>query len=692
MKKIIFLFTFFIAFQVGFSQEEKDIELLTRQEILSMSYDELLELPLDKLVILANKLGISVDELLEMKTTISSKKPLTTRESPGIITVITEEEILNSGARDFIDVLRLVPSFFIGYDMSSVLGLGIRGNWGHEGKISLQIDGIEMNEILFATLQMGNHFSVDQIKRIEIIRGPGSAIYGGYAELGVINIITKQAADLNGAFVTGTYGRFNDILARQNITAGAGKNDENYSFSILWHEGKGNLTNQKHQLFYSINDSLPPINNDPEISKYAATNSSNVNAFFRWKKTEMRLLYDNYFTRSADTYYDGITYLKQFLTYGVEVKQNISLSQKFNITPHLQYKRQYGWYTIDTPNYYKKFAERSTAGFGASYEFNPIFNLTGGAEIYIDRGKNDDTASDGRIFGNKKKEIFFRNYIFYLEGLFKLKIFNITAGMRYDKHNQFGEAFSPRLGITGIYKKFHTKLLYSNSFRSPSIENYDTINLNTLKPEKTEVIELELGYQINSNMFVVANLFDIIIHDPLIYFANKESGGYTNFIKTGSIGAELEFRAKYGWGYVTANYSFYKADSRNQVIDYKVFINGKENKDILLGAPQHQATLNQCFYLTSDVSFNTSLIWNSEKYGYLYNDSTVEKLNSVFYVNTFLNINQFIFKDFSLGIGVYNLLHERMCFVQPYKGALPPLPGQGIEYFFKISYSFNSER
>src|SRR5207253_11346941 len=105
---------------------------------------------------------------------------------------------------------RLVPGMDFGVDVEGVVGLGMRGNWAHEGKVLLLLDGQEMNEIMFATTQFGNHVCVDQIEKIEIIGGPGSAIYGGFAEYGVIDIITKGGSDLNGISVTGTYGQMKD--------------------------------------------------------------------------------------------------------------------------------------------------------------------------------------------------------------------------------------------------------------------------------------------------------------------------------------------------------------------------------------------------------------------------------------------------------------------------------------------------
>src|SRR3954464_5537830 len=78
--------------------------------------------------------------------TVSSSKALSTRETPGIISLITAEEIQNVGARDLIDILRLVPGFEIGQDLQFMLGLGLRGSWANEGKVLVMVDGQQFNE------------------------------------------------------------------------------------------------------------------------------------------------------------------------------------------------------------------------------------------------------------------------------------------------------------------------------------------------------------------------------------------------------------------------------------------------------------------------------------------------------------------------------------------------------------------
>jgi outer membrane cobalamin receptor len=178
--------------------------------------------------------------LLNTPITVASKKALTTRESPGVVTLITREEIQASGARDFIDLLRLVPGFDVGYDVQGVTGPSLRGLWGYEGKILLLWDGVEMNETLYGTTEFGNHYPIDQIKRVEIIRGPGSSIYGGYAEVAVIQVTSLGPEDIPQRVGAGyTYGKGKDATYRSNGQLVAGASGQGWKLTLGAFGGTG---------------------------------------------------------------------------------------------------------------------------------------------------------------------------------------------------------------------------------------------------------------------------------------------------------------------------------------------------------------------------------------------------------------------------------------------------------------------
>ena len=157
--------------------------------LYNMTFEELINIK-------SSGVSSELENLINSLIGVASKKPLSRRKSPSIVTVISQDEIRRSGARDIVDILRLVPGFDFGVDIQGAIGLGVRGNWATEGKVLFMLDGQEMNEILYSTIQLGNNFLPDQIKRIEVIRGPGSSIYGGYAEY-----VTGQVVNVSGGWM-----------------------------------------------------------------------------------------------------------------------------------------------------------------------------------------------------------------------------------------------------------------------------------------------------------------------------------------------------------------------------------------------------------------------------------------------------------------------------------------------------------
>ncbi len=137
-----------------------------------------------------------------------------------MVTVVSNEEIKESGARDLVDVLQLVPGVFMGVDTYGVVGAGFRGLWGFEGKILLLIDGHEMNELLYSTVSFGHECPVELIERVEVPRGPGSVVSGGFAELAVINVVTRGLEGSTDALISGQYGQFTDGKAADGANAG----------------------------------------------------------------------------------------------------------------------------------------------------------------------------------------------------------------------------------------------------------------------------------------------------------------------------------------------------------------------------------------------------------------------------------------------------------------------------------------
>ncbi len=133
----------------------------------------------------------------DLKVVTASRKAQDIRKAPAILHVILEEEIRARGYQDLKDVFRDVPGFDVSEEVSGeVRTLAIaRGILGANKLMVLQ-DGKRLNAITGERLMMGNNMPIRDAKRIEIMYGPGSVLYGADAYAGIVNIITKSVKDL----------------------------------------------------------------------------------------------------------------------------------------------------------------------------------------------------------------------------------------------------------------------------------------------------------------------------------------------------------------------------------------------------------------------------------------------------------------------------------------------------------------
>jgi outer membrane receptor for ferrienterochelin and colicin len=680
-------------------QNTSKIEDMTREQIMKLSQDELLEMSLEDLTLLAQKMGVSIDELLKTKTSVASKTALTPRETPGIVSIISEQEIRLSGARDLIDVLRLVPGFDFGYDVQGVVGVGLRGNWVHEGKILMLIDGQEMNEASYNNLEFGNHFSVDQIKRIEIIRGPGSSIYGGAAELGVINIITKSGEDISGVEAAVTYGQLQNSMGRENINLNAGTHIKTWDISA---KGFIGLANRSDQLYINALDTTTAKDTVDFSKEGSDIKSKHFNIGVSNKNLSTRLIYDDYKTEYMYFDTDSSRYLSslnEFRTILGEIRYTYSVNDKFSITPTFNYKFSRPYYEKD---YWRDFnINRYVGNLSLNYSFNKNANIVAGIEYLSDHGKC--IYSDGIFYSNNSRYLTINNLSTFIEGIVKIKKLNIILGGRAQNNSNYGWAFAPRLGITGVFNKFHFKTLVSGAFRSPSIGNIDLGNVNEpIKPEKSLVSELELGYKLNENMFVTANIYDINIYKSITYYDNGEDSlgndlpgigyGYINSQNSGSDGIELEYRVRYLKGFATINYSYYTIAFKSMPDLYEI----PDHDKAALGLSMHKINLYGSYMPVKNLAISPSMTFNSERYGYNRLDTAYNAEVSEFKPYCLLNLsvsyNNLFVKGLNLSLSVFDLLDRKPEYIQPYNGQEAPYPNRSREIVLKISMNINTPK
>jgi outer membrane receptor protein involved in Fe transport len=285
-----------------------------------------------------NYYDLDIQDLMNMEISVTTKteKTLSRRESPGIISVITADEILTSGARDLMDVLSLIQGFSFGVDVQGAVGLGIRGNWAHEGKALTLLDGHEMNEVSFGTFSFGGHIPAENIERIEIIRGPGSAIYGGFAELGVINIVTHKGGFSNKPAITMGLGTRGDGLSQQSNHFAYRYKDDTIDWDISSYIGKSERSDAIYQDFYG---SSYDMKHDSDLQPELHQMRFSANDF------NLSILVDNYHHQSRDLFSTiaprSVTY--SFPTYSYIANYQWKINDHAQLTPIIRYRKQHAW-------------------------------------------------------------------------------------------------------------------------------------------------------------------------------------------------------------------------------------------------------------------------------------------------------------------------------------------------------------
>jgi len=174
--------------------------------------------------------GLSLEQLGNIEVTTASKQPVKVSRTPAAIYVITQEDIRRSGATSIPEVLRLAPGVEVARIDAVKWSVGIRGFGSRLSRdVLVVIDGRTVYDPLYAGVYWEVQDTLmEDVDRIEIIRGPGGTIWGPNAVNGVINIITKSSKDTHGEMVSAGGGNEQRFL---NFRYGAG-NGTNFNYRV----------------------------------------------------------------------------------------------------------------------------------------------------------------------------------------------------------------------------------------------------------------------------------------------------------------------------------------------------------------------------------------------------------------------------------------------------------------------------
>ena len=305
----------------------------------------------------AQKKETGLDEMFaiftEEEIVVSAlKKPRTVSKSPAIMSVITAKQIKQMGFRTLTEVLDIVPGFDISWSETGEREIAVRGVLDtNSQKVKVLIDGHSINDVWSGESSWNyDDLVVENIKRVDIIRGPGSALHGQNAFLTVINVITKDAYDIDGFQLTTSGGAFD--TQNYNMLFGKEYGDLEVSGFVDYYDTDGHSEKVEQDIIFGNPGSQSPgrTHNRREKTDLNLKLSYN-NLEIKGKYTKKRR--EDYIGVGNALNNDSIIRSTQIFT---ELTYKFALGDKLEILPKLYY---------DQFNY-NPFLERRPDGFQAA--------------------------------------------------------------------------------------------------------------------------------------------------------------------------------------------------------------------------------------------------------------------------------------------------------------------------------------
>ena len=523
---------------------------------------------------------LSLEELMQVEVTISTNTRQPRHKAPSVVSVISATDIEKAGAANLVEILETVPGIHIFYNTFAFRPLiSFRG--AKANQTLLMVNGSPMKDLYWGFGNYWKGLPVSMIDRVEIIRGPGSAVYGADAAAGVINVITKTAAGIHHNEVGVRAGSYNSQTAWAQYGGDWNGFDINFTADIFQTDGHS------------------PLIESDAIKSQSASNSPSE-ATYGWSSQDWRfsmgkdnwdLLFDYSRHNDLEVGLTGGGTLEQTTTaaedsrLGVELRySNKGLSEDLTLDSvlrydHLDYDSGEG-FMEQPPGYQDSSGNTYTAGLinkmaaaerRINWELSSLYSGLEHHELHfglgitwqdlyeVEQQVNFGTGPDGNIlpvdgplvtlsdtsyaFAPEKART---NLYLFLQDVWQMAdAINLTLGARLDRYSDFGTAFNPRIALVWENSPtLTTKLIYGEAYRAPSYQELfaDTsfsVHNEGLDPENSSTLELSLAYLIRPNLHLELNLFQLHLEDMIGRDSNMQ---YQNIGEHTINGVELEAR------------------------------------------------------------------------------------------------------------------------------------------------------
>ncbi len=638
-----------------------------------------------------------------------SRLPLS--RTPAVASVITAKDIAAIGATDLDEILETVPGLHVARStLMFTPSYVIRGiNLGYNPQVLMLLNGIPLTTIF--TGNRGNVWGgmpVENIERVEVIRGPGSALYGADAFSGVINIITKSATDINGTQVGVRAGSFNsadvwmlhggkwgavDVAgylrrgttdgARSQVMADAQTGLDN-AFGTQASRAPGPINNGRDSVDGSLDLSLEKwrVRLGYKERLHVGTGTGVASALDPTGESYSQNL-------STDLSYDDPNVTEDWavsLQAGyLHVKEFSDLvlfpAGNSNVFTDGMIGNPYKWEQharLGGSAVYSGFSQhRLRLGVGAEREsiykvretknYNPDFSPIGAGSL-ADVTDVSNTVPFMRPHGRTKR------YVYGQDEWSFAKDWTLTAGLRQDHYSDFGGTTNPRVAM--VWEAAYNvtaKLLYGSAFRAPSMAELYSINNPVvtgnanLKPERMKTLEAAVSWQPRPAVQLGMNVFQYDLQDII----RPVGTVYQNMGQ--QRGSGLEFEAAWDWSKAwrfSGNYSFQR--STDEALDHDAG-----------NAPHHHVYVRSDWRFVPGWGAHAQVNWISERPRVAGDTRAV--LSGYETVDLTVRTDQDI-KGWEFAASIRNLFDVDAREPSPYDSGLPfvslpydiPLPGRSV--------------
>ncbi len=516
---------------------------------------------------------LSIDELLQIKVSVASRSQQDSEKAPGSVSIFTREELLLMGVTDLNDLLNHIP----GLHSTSGVWQGKYGRYSvrgisHQSGVLFLVDGERLNSLYSGGTSFANVFPLENIARIEILRGPGSAMWGTNALLAVVNIVTVKGRDTVSLGLGDTR---RIILGGNQIVQvtpdlvmdlyAAYEDDEGYEFDNVLDRTGNRVSTQDGVRMLTGALSLRYGNIEAHV-RHATR--SDIRGFAPWGTHDRW----NNMTSSVTT--ARLSHSREFLQGMLEIRSALALRRDLidgggrELHPDEDdglpepLRSMYDIEMVEvrpSVNTAWKLLEGNELNVGA--EFHYLFVPRTIEYANVDWTTGDHLGDIMERAGDESTidpDAVRTNLGVYLEDSHRFSDWLVmTGGVRLDVANDYSNAISPRLAaVFTAPMGGWAKALYGRAFRAPNLrEAYVDVpgiivGNQDLKPESLDTFELSLGGSLKNaedRRWLNASATGFLVQTKDLMALEADDAGtfrFTNFGEERSYGVEVEVQAE----------------------------------------------------------------------------------------------------------------------------------------------------